>query len=217
MAKVTWRGGALIAPVPPAMISCGTVEQSNIITVAWTGILSTVPPKTYISVRPRRHSYNIIKEHGEFVINLTTESLIHAADYCGMYTGAKVDKFAACNLTKEEIPDFSCPMIAEAPLSLACRVTEIVPMGSHDMFIADVVSVHVDESLIDESGKLRLEKAQLAAFAHGEYFGLGKKLGWFGFSAVKKKKKKPSSSQASDHAKQPHPPKKKIQKRKPKA
>ena len=213
MAKVTWRGGALIAPVPPAMISCGTMEESNIITVAWTGILGTVPPKTYISVRPRRHSYNIIKERGEFVINLTTEALIHAADYCGMYTGAKVDKFTACNLTKEEVPDFSCPMIAEAPLSLACRVTDVISMGSHDMFIADVVSVHVDESLIDESGKLRLEKAQLAAFAHGEYYGLGKKLGWFGFSAVKKKKKKPTSEH-SKHTSKPHksdkkPPKKK--------
>ena len=213
MAKIAWRGGALIAPVPPAMITCGTMEESNIITVAWTGILGTVPPKTYISVRPRRHSYNIIKERGEFVINLTTESLIHAADYCGMYTGAKVDKFTACNLTKEEGPDFSCPMIAEAPLSLACRVTDVIPMGSHDMFIADVVSVHVDESLIDESGKLRLEKAQLAAFAHGEYYGLGKKLGWFGFSAVKKKKKKPTSEH-SKHTPKPHksdkkPPKKK--------
>ena len=213
MAKVTWRGGALIAPVPPAMISCGTMEESNIITVAWTGILGTVPPKTYISVRPRRHSYNIIKERGEFVINLTTEALIHAADYCGMYTGAKVDKFTACNLTKEEVPDFSCPMIAEAPLSLACRVTDVIPMGSHDMFIADVVSVHVDESLIDESGKLRLEKAQLAAFAHGEYYGLGKKLGWFGFSAVKKKKKKPTSEH-SKHTPKPHKSDKKSPKNK---
>lgn len=216
MAKVTWRGGALIAPVPPAMISCGTMEQSNIITVAWTGILGTVPPKTYISVRPRRHSYNIIKEHGEFVINLTTEALIHAADYCGMYTGAKVDKFTACNLTKEEVPGFSCPMIAEAPLSLACRVTEVVPMGSHDMFIADVVSVHVDETLIDENGKLRLEQAHLAAFAHGEYYGLGKKLGWFGFSAVKKKKKKPAA-QAQNRTDSSSPHKKKSEKRKPKA
>ena len=196
MAKTAWRGGALIAPVPPAMISCGTMETSNIITVAWTGILGTVPPKTYISVRPRRHSYNIIKESGEFVINQTIEALIHAADYCGMYTGAKVDKFAACNLTREAVPDFSCPMIAESPLSLACRVTEIVPMGSHDMFIADVVAVHVDESLIDSAGKLHLEHAHLAAYAHGEYYGLGKKLGWFGFSAVKKKKKKhPAASQ----------------------
>lgn len=188
MAKTEWRGGALIAPLPPAMISCGTMENSNILTVAWTGILNTVPPKTYISVRPRRHSYGIIKESGEFVINLTTEELVRAADYCGMYTGAKVDKFAKCNLTKAEVPGFSCPMIAEAPLSLACRVTDIVPLGSHDMFMADIVSVHVDDALIGADGKLRLEHAHLAAFAHGEYFALGKKLGRFGFSAVKKKK-----------------------------
>ena len=172
------------------MISCGTMENSNIITVAWTGILNTVPPKTYISVRPRRHSHAIIRDSGEFVINLTTEPLIRAADYCGMYTGAKVDKFEKCALTREEVPGFSCPMIAQSPLSLACRVTDVIPLGSHDMFMADIVSVHVDEALIGADGKLRLEKAQLAAFAHGEYFGLGKKLGWFGFSAVKPKKKK---------------------------
>ncbi len=188
MSKTEWRGGALIAPLPPAMISCGTMEHANILTVAWTGILNTVPPKTYISVRPRRYSYNIIKESGEFVINLTTEELIRAADYCGMYTGAKVDKFAKCALSKEEVPGFSCPMIAEAPLSLACRVTDIVPLGSHDMFMADIVSVHVDDALIGDDGKLRLDRAHLAAFAHGEYFALGKKIGKFGFSAVKKKK-----------------------------
>ena len=216
MAKITWRGGALIAPVPPAMITCGTMEESNIITVAWTGILGTVPPKTYISVRPRRHSYPIIKERGEFVINLTTEDLVHAADYCGMYTGAKIDKFAACSLTKEEVPDFSCPMIAESPLSLACRVTDVVPMGSHDMFIADVVSVHVDERLIDENGKLHLDRAHLAAYAHGEYFGLGQKLGFFGFSAVKKKKKKPADPKKSGTPK-PHSVHKSPKKHKPKA
>ena len=198
MSKVTWRGGALVAPVPPAMITCGTMEASNIITVAWTGILATVPPKTYISVRPRRHSYSIIKEQGEFVINLTTEALTHAADFCGMYTGAKIDKFNACNLTKEEVPGFSCPMIAEAPLSLACRVTEVVPMGSHDMFIADVVSVHVDETLLDADGRLCLERAGLAAFAHGEYFALGRSLGKFGFSAVKKKKHRRQSDPAAN-------------------
>jgi len=190
MAKTEWRGGALIAPLPPAMISCGTMEHSNIITVAWTGILNTVPPKTYISVRPRRYSHAIIRDSGEFVINLTTEPLIRAADYCGMYTGAKVDKFEKCALTREEVPGFSCPMIAQSPLSLACRVTDVISLGSHDMFMADIVSVHVDETLIGADGRLRLEKAQLAAFAHGEYFGLGKKLGWFGFSAVKPKKKK---------------------------
>ena len=190
MAKTEWRGGALIAPLPPAMISCGTMEHSNIITVAWTGILNTVPPKTYISVRPRRYSHAIIRDSGEFIINLTTEPLIRAADYCGMYTGAKVDKFEKCALTREEVPGFSCPMIAQSPLSLACRVTDVISLGSHDMFMADIVSVHVDETLIGADGRLRLEKAQLAAFAHGEYFGLGKKLGWFGFSAVKPKKKK---------------------------
>ena len=190
MAKTEWRGGALIAPLPPAMISCGTMEHSNIITVAWTGILNTVPPKTYISVRPRRYSHAIIRDSGEFVINLTTEPLIRAADYCGMYTGAKVDKFEKCALTREEVPGFSCPMIAQSPLSLACRVTDVISLGSHDMFMADIVSVHVDETLIGADGRLRLEKAQLAAFAHGEYFGLGKKLGWFGFSAVTPKTKK---------------------------
>lgn len=197
MAKIEWRGGALLAPLPPAMVSCGTQEASNIITVAWTGILNTVPPKTYISVRPRRHSYSIIRESGEFVINLTTEELVRAADYCGMYTGAKVDKFEKCGLTREAVPGFSAPMIAESPLSLACRVTDCVSLGSHDMFMADIVSVHVDESLIGAEGKLHLERAHLAAYAHGEYFGLGKKLGWFGFSAVKKKKKKPKAGTAT--------------------
>ena len=196
MAKTEWRGGALIAPVPPVMISLGTMEASNILTVAWTGILNTVPPKTYISVRPRRYSYDIIKNSGEFVINLTTESLIHAADFCGMYTGAKVDKFEKCGLHKAPVPGFSCPMIAEAPLSLACRVTDVIPLGSHDMFMADIVSVHVEDALIGADGKLRLEQAHLAAFAHGEYFALGKKLGWFGFSASKKKKPHAGAKQA---------------------
>ncbi|MBQ7383793.1 MAG: flavin reductase family protein [Clostridia bacterium] len=188
MSKIKWRGGALVAPVPPVMVSCGDMERSNIITVAWTGIVNTVPPKTYISVRPSRHSYNIIKERGEFVINLTTAELIKAADYCGIYTGAKVDKFAKCGLTKEEASGVACPVIAEAPLSLECRVTDIVELGSHHMFLADIVAVDVDEALVDNSGKLHLERAGLAAFAHGEYFELGKKIGYFGFSAAKKKK-----------------------------
>ncbi len=188
MAKIEWRGGALLAPVPPAMVTCGSMEHPNVLTVAWTGIVNTIPPKTYISVRPRRHSYGLIRESGEFVINLTTEALIPAADYCGIYTGAKVDKFARCGLHPAEVPGFSCPMLAESPLSLACRVTEVIPMGTHDMFLADVVSVHVDEALLDENGKLCLERAHLAAFAHGEYFALGEKLGYFGFTAAKKKK-----------------------------
>lgn len=190
MSKIKWRGGALIAPLPPVMVSSGDIEKSNIMTVAWTGIINTIPAKTYISVRSKRHSYNIIKESGEFVINLTPASLIKAADYCGIYTGAKVDKFVKCNLTKEEATEVKCPLIAESPLSLECKVTEIIPLGSHDMFLADIVAVDVDEELLDKDGKLHLDRAGLAAFAHGEYFELGKKIGTFGFSAAKKKKKK---------------------------
>lgn len=192
MAKIKWKGGALLAPVPPVMVSCGNIEKgnANIMTVAWTGIVNTIPPKTYISVRPSRHSYGIIKESGEFVLNLTTSSLIKSADYCGIYTGAKVNKFEKCRLTAEKASEVDCPIIAESPLSIECRVTDIIPMGTHDMFLADIVAVDVDESIIDEKGKLRLDKAKLAAFAHGEYYELGRKLGEFGFSARKKQNKK---------------------------
>ena len=195
MAKIKWRGGALIAPLPPVMVSSGDMEKSNIMTVAWTGIINTVPPKTYISVRPKRHSYNMIKESGEFVINLTPASRIKAADYCGIYTGAKVDKFAKCNLTKEEASEVKCPLIGESPLALECRVTEIIPLGSHDMFLADIVAVDVEDSLIGEDGKLHLERAGLVAYAHGDYYELGRRLGHFGFSASKKKKTPPKSAE----------------------
>ena len=190
MGKIKWKGGALTAPVPPCMVSCGKGDEANIITVAWTGIINTVPPKTYISVRPTRHSYGLIKESGEFCVNLTSASLVKAADFCGIYTGKKVDKYAKCGLTKEEATEVSCPIIGESPLSLECRVTDVIELGSHHMFLADIVAVDVDESLIDKEGKLRLERADLAAFAHGEYFELGKKIGTFGFSAKKKKKSK---------------------------
>ena len=189
MAKQRWKGGALLGPLPPVMVSCGDMESANIITIAWTGILSTIPPKTYISVRPSRHSYKIIKETGEFVINLTPASLVKSADFCGIYTGAKVNKFEKCGLHKQKSSELSCPMIEERPLSIECKVTDVVPLGSHDMFIADIVAVNVDEELIDKDGKLRLDKASLAAFAHGEYYELGKRIGTFGFSARKKKKK----------------------------
>ena len=190
MAKKTLKGGALVCPLPPTMVSCGDMESSNIITIGWTGILNTVPPKTYISVRPTRHSYNIIKESGEFVINLTPAALVKEADYCGIYTGKKVDKFAKCKLTKEQATALSCPMIAECPVSIECKVTDIVPLGSHDMFMADIVAVNVAEELFDKNGKFHLEKADLIAYAHGEYFTLGKRLGNIGFSTNKKKKKR---------------------------
>ena len=187
MSKIKWKGGALLAPVPPCMVSCGTPEKPNIITIAWTGIINTHPPKTYISVRPTRHSYPIIKESGEFVINLTTSQLVRHADFCGVHTGAKIDKFARCGLHTEAASEVSAPLIAESPLSLECRVTEIIPLGTHDMILADIVAVDVDESLVDSEGKLHLDRADLAAYAHGEYFSLGKKLGSFGYSVRKKK------------------------------
>jgi len=192
MGKVVWKGGTLLAPVPPVMVSCGDMEKSNIITIAWTGIINSNPPKTYISVRPQRHSFEIIKEKKEFVINLTPSKLVKEADYCGIYTGAKVDKFEKCKLTKAAASQVECPIIEECPMNFECRVTDIVELGSHHMFIADIVAINVDESLLGDDGKLRLEKAGLAAFAHGEYFELGKKIGSFGFS-VKKKNKKTSA------------------------
>ena len=189
MGKVSWKGGTLLGPLPPVMVTCGDMEKSNIITVAWCGIINSIPPKTYISLRPERYSYGIIKERGEFAINLTTSSIVKWADYLGIHTGRKIDKFRKSGLTKEEASEVSCPLIAESPLSLECRITEIVPLGSHDMFIADIVAIDVDESLLDKSGKLHLERAKLAAFAHGEYFELGRSLGKFGFSVAKKKKR----------------------------
>lgn len=185
--KISVKPGALEAPLPPVMVSCGR-EKPNIITVAWTGMLSTQPPRTYISVRPSRHSYGIIKEEGEFVLNLTPDTLVRTADWCGTYTGAKVNKFEKCSLTPEKAEGVGCPAIAECPISIACRVREIVPSGSHDIFIADIVSVSVDEKLFDGEGKIRFEKAGLCAYVHGEYYSLGKKLGYFGFSAAKKKR-----------------------------
>ena len=192
MAKLHWPGGALTAPVPPALVTVGDPDEgdANVLTVAWTGIVNTVPPKTYVSVRPKRHSYAILKRHMEFTVNLPTAALVRAVDSCGVYTGAKMNKFERFGLTPEAASAVKAPVIAECPLSLECRVTDIIPLGSHDMFLADVVAVDVDEALVDESGKLRLDKAGLLAFAHGEYFALGDKLGTFGYSVRKKKKKR---------------------------
>ena len=189
--KIKWKGGTLLAPVPAVMVSCGSLEKPNVLTIAWTGILCTNPPKTYISVRPERFSYPLIKESGKFVINLTTEQLVRAADFCGVRSGRDIDKFAACGLTAVpalELDD--TPMIAESPVSIECRVTDIVPLGTHDMFIADIVSVAVDPELVNEAGALRLDKAGLTDYSHGEYFALGKKLGSFGYSVKKKKKRR---------------------------
>lgn len=186
MSKTVWGGGALIAPVPPALVTCGTVEQPNVLTVAWTGILNTVPPKTYISVRPQRFSYPLIEKSRAFVINLPTAALVRAVDFCGVRSGRDTDKFAAAGLTAVPASQLACPLIEESPLSLECRVTDIVPLGTHHMFLADIVAVDVESSLIDHAGKLHLDRAGLLAYAHGEYFALGHKLGSFGYSVRKK-------------------------------
>ncbi len=189
MKKQVWKGTVLTAPVPPVMVSCGDAEKSNIVTVAWTGTVNTHPPMTYISLRPTRHSYGIIKERGEFVINLTPAALVKKADYCGIYTGKKVDKFEKCGFTKAAASQLSAPLIDECPINLECKVKDIIPLGTHDMFLAEIVAVNVDESLIDENGKLHLEKAELSAFAHGDYYALGKKLAPFGISVKSKKRR----------------------------
>ena len=190
MDKIKWKGGALIAPLPAVMVSCSDGERDNIITVAWTGIINTIPPKTYISVRPKRFSYGLISSSREFTINLTTVALARATDYCGMYTGRKVDKFEKCSLTRQSGSENSCPMIAESPLSLECKVTDEIPLGTHNMLLADIVAVNADESLLDKSGKLDMGRAQLIAFAHGAYYELGKQLGTFGYSVEKKSTQK---------------------------
>lgn len=192
MAKITWKGSALLAPVPPVMVTCGDMEKSNIITVGWTGIINTHPPRVSIAVRPTRHSYQIIKDSGEFIIHLTPASLIRECDYCGIYTGAKVDKFAKTGLHKASASVVACPIIEECPLALECKVIDVLPQGTHDLFLAEVVAVDVEDSILDENGKLCMDRAGLAAYAHGEYFALGEKLGTFGFSAAKKKKRKGS-------------------------
>ena len=188
MSKVTWKPGTFLYPLPVVMVSCGTMEESNIITVAWTGIINTDPAMVYISVRPTRHSYNMIKESGEFVINLTTQDLTYATDWCGVKTGAQVDKFKEMHLTKEKAKFVKCPMIKESPVSVECRVKEIKELGSHHMFVAEVLGINADEKYIDEKGAFDISKCDLITYANGKYFSLGKKIGKFGYSVQKNKK-----------------------------
>lgn len=190
MSKISWKGGAVLAPLPAALVTCGTMERPNVLTVAWTGIMNTIPPKTYIALRPSRFSYGLVRGTGEFVINLTTSALARAVDFCGVRSGKDLDKFAAAGLTPEPASALHCPTIAECPVSLECRVEKIIPLGSHDLFLADIVAVDADEQYIDRSGKLHLERCGLLAYAHGEYYELGRRLGSFGFSVRQKKKGK---------------------------
>ncbi len=188
MAKVTWKAGTFLYPLPAVMVSCGTMEKSNIITVAWTGIINTNPAMVYISVRPSRYSYDLIKEQGEFIINLTTKELARATDWCGVKTGAKVDKFKEMKLHKEKAKFVKCPMIKESPVSVECKVKEIKDLGSHHMFIAEVLAINSDEKYIDEKGAFDISKCNLIAYSNGNYYQMGKKIGKFGFSVQKKKK-----------------------------
>lgn len=189
--KIFWEGGgALLSPVPAALVSCGTVENPNVLTIGWTGISNTKPPMTYISVRPTRYSYNIIKESGEFVINLTTSAMCKEVDFCGVRSGKDINKLEKCGYHAVPAAKITAPVIEECPVSLECRVTEIKPLGTHDMFIAEIVGADIDERYIDSKGKLNLQQCGLMAYAHGEYFALGRKLGDFGFSVRKRKKNK---------------------------
>ena len=186
--KVTWKPGTFIYPIPAVMVSCGNMKKSNIITVAWTGVINTNPAMVYISVRPERYSYNLIKDQKEFVINLTNNKLVKATDWCGCRTGKKYDKFKEMHLTKQKAKYVKCPMIKESPVSIECKVTEIKKLGSHDMFIAEVLSIDVDEQYIDKKGAFDIQKCNLISYANGGYYAQGKNIGKFGFSVKKKKK-----------------------------
>ena len=184
--KIEWKSGNFIYPLPAVLVSCGNMEKSNLITVAWTGTLNTNPAMAYISLKPERYSYNIIKQTGEFVINLTNEKLVYATDWCGVKTGAKVDKFKSLNLHKEKANHVRCPLLKESPVSIECRVKEIKELGSHHMFIADVLSIDADEMYIDEKGSFDVSKCDLITYANGCYYALGKRIGKFGYSVKKK-------------------------------
>ncbi len=189
MAKEVWQPGNMLYPIPAVMVSCKREgEKPNIVTVAWAGNVCSSPAMLSISVRKSRYSYDIIKETGEFVVNLTNNELTRATDWCGVRSGKDYDKFREMKLTPQESQKISAPGIAESPVNIECKVRQIVELGTHDMFIAEVVCVTVDEKYLDDKGTLDLKKADLVAYSHGEYFALGKKLGKFGFSVAKNKK-----------------------------
>lgn len=183
--KTKFKGSSILAPVPAVIVTCGTVEKPNALTIGWTGTINSIPPKTYISVRPERYSYDLIKESGEFVINLTTEELVKATDYLGVKSGRNEDKLKNLGLTVSPASEVSAPILDASPVAIECRVCDNVLLGSHEMFIADVLAIHVANEIIDEKGKICLDRAKLIAYSHGEYFALGRKLGSFGYSVKK--------------------------------
>lgn len=192
MSKENWKPGTMIYPIPAVMVSCGTSEEEyNIITVAWTGTVCTNPAMCYISIRKNRHSHEIIKRNGEFVINLTTKALAKKTDWCGVKSGSQYNKFKEMQLSPSPSKEIKTPIIEESPLSIECKVKQIIELGSHDMFLAEVVNVQADEKYIDkETGKFSLEKSNPISYLHGHYYELGELVGHFGYSVKKKKKRK---------------------------
>lgn len=191
MAKKTWKPGNMLYPLPAVLVSAADPEgHDNIMTIAWAGTICTNPPMVSISVRPSRYSYNMIRDTGEFVINLTTRELVFAADYCGVRSGRDVDKFMELGLTREKADFVKAPMIGESPVSIECRVKEIKELGSHHMFLAEVLAVHADEKYMDEQGRFDLNRSCPIVYSHGEYLETGKRVGTFGYSVKKKKNRK---------------------------
>jgi flavin reductase (DIM6/NTAB) family NADH-FMN oxidoreductase RutF len=186
MSKVMWKPGTFLYPIPAVMVTCGDMKKSNIITVAWTGILNSDPAMVYISVRPERYSYELIKGNKEFVINLTTKDLLSATDWCGVKSGRDFDKFKEMNLTKEKANFVKCPLIQESPVSVECEVMEIRELGTHNMFVGKVLAIDADDKYIDENGAFDISRCDLLAYANGGYYELGQKLGKFGYTVQKK-------------------------------
>lgn len=188
MAKEIWKPGNMIYPLPAVLVTVSDNEgNDNVLTIGWTGTVCTNPAMAYISVRPSRHSYKMLKETGEFVINLTTKELAYATDYCGVKSGKDEDKFKTAHLTKEKAQHVKAPLIKESPVNIECRVVDVIPYGSHDMFVAEVLCVHADKEYMDETGRFDLGKANPIVYSHGYYYTTGEKLGKFGYSVAKKK------------------------------
>ncbi len=188
-ARVQWSGSALLAPVPPVLVTCCRGGSVNVLTVGWTGICATHPPMTYISLRPSRFSYDMIKETGVFAVNLPTTAMVRAVDFCGVRSGRDTDKIAQCGLHPVLPEGAAVPVLEESPVSLLCRVQQVIPLGSHDMFLAEITGTSVDGRYVDSKGKLNLQQSGLLAYAHGEYFALGRKCGEFGFSVRRRHRK----------------------------
>lgn len=204
--KVSVGAGCMLSPIPAVMVSLQDKGEDNIITIAWTGIINSQPPMTYISVRPERHSYKMLKDSREFVINLVPEDLVFEMDHCGTVSGENENKFETMHLTKTSGDIVKCPMILESPMNIECKVVRVEHLGSHDIFMAEIVAVHVDDKYIDKSGRIAFEKMHLVSYVHGEYFGLNDKvLGTYGYSVMKKKTAQKRKAQGKPiGSKKPH-------------